>query len=194
MKDIYVCAYADVKAMCKKHDIRHVISMIDPTMPDYPGTDRKWPVHIDSHLILRFHDITYEAPDAPQLEHMKTILTHFNLNIPDNSKVLFHCEAGISRSTAAAIMCYITDRIIADDWKNYENVEWKHNLIHEAFQHVKAQREMLYPNGRMMKFANDILFGGPIGGPDPIILDYLRQWEIEEFGYSGRYDKPVILG
>jgi predicted protein tyrosine phosphatase len=58
-------------------------------------------------------------------------------------KVLIHCEAGVSRSTAAALIIYAC-------W-------FGRGREHEAMERVLAQRPIAIPNRRMVKLADSLL-------------------------------------
>jgi predicted protein tyrosine phosphatase len=61
-------------------------------------------------------------------------------------KVLIHCEAGVSRSTAAALIIYAC-------W-------FGHGREHEAMERVIAQRPCAIPNRRMVRLADSLLQSG----------------------------------
>jgi predicted protein tyrosine phosphatase len=61
-------------------------------------------------------------------------------------RVLIHCEAGVSRSTAAALIMYAY-------WLG-PGGEW------EAMERVRAQRPVAFPNRRMVELADRLLVRG----------------------------------
>ncbi len=82
-------------------DWTHIVSIGDPhsTVPDLAR-----PLSVEL-LRLEFEDIEAEDPRhrAPRLEDAQRLIK-FLAGIPDEANVLLHCHAGISRSTAAALI------------------------------------------------------------------------------------------
>jgi predicted protein tyrosine phosphatase len=62
---------------------------------------------------------------------------------PNSGKILIHCEAGVSRSTAAALIMYAC-------WLGPGRER-------EAMDRVVAQRPVAFPNSRMVELADRIL-------------------------------------
>jgi predicted protein tyrosine phosphatase len=81
--------------------------------------------------------------DGPTEEDVQRIIQLAEQLQSYNGKVLIHCEAGISRSTAAALIIYAC-------WLG-EGREY------EAMKRVIAQRPYAMPNRRMVKLADDLL-------------------------------------
>jgi predicted protein tyrosine phosphatase len=93
-------------------DATHVLSIMDPGWPE-PETLRTFDVH--RRLKLRFHDVIDPSPGwiAPERWDVELLLA-FGRDLgavqPDAGEeaphphLLVHCHAGVSRSTAAAIL------------------------------------------------------------------------------------------
>lgn len=82
----------------KKFDV--VISLLDVDVcPEACFGERK-----TSHLVKQFDDYDDgKFATAPKAEDVQNILSFARKHIKEDSKVLVHCHAGISRSTAIAI-------------------------------------------------------------------------------------------
>jgi predicted protein tyrosine phosphatase len=125
--------------------ISHVLSILDPTEPT-PKAFLSYGEH--TRLELRFHDVIDLAPDqhAPQPHHVAQIL-QFGLGFPDApdtaSRILAHCHAGVSRSTAAMtlLLAQARPRMAAAD----------------VLARVVAVREKAWPNLRMLAMGEEQL-------------------------------------
>ena len=79
----------------------HIISFRDKNQPR-PDI-RNFKIEFTLHA-FNFEDTgTAANSDAPQKKHIERLLTIYSAISPDQS-VLFHCFAGVSRSTAAAFI------------------------------------------------------------------------------------------
>lgn len=107
----------------------HVVSLLGP--------DVKMTQRIPAHLILRFDDVAdpSHSDQPPTREHVREIL-RFTKDIPAGSKLLVHCHAGQSRSTAIAIGVLIQHGMEAD----------------AAWEHVREQRSFMLPNPLICEF------------------------------------------
>ena len=96
---VFVCQRSAVSRKTSQVNATHVLSLLDPGKKPFlhPDTDRK------NWLLLHFEDNLKESdPNSPTREHVAKIL-NWGKSLPDNAVVLVHCEAGVSRSTAAAL-------------------------------------------------------------------------------------------
>ena len=94
-------------------------------------------------LFSFFEDVDNpENPDAPSLRDVKRILD-FTSGLPAKARVLVHCRAGVSRSTATAyaILCQHTA----------PGMELE-NLIH-----IETLRDLVMPNRLIIRHADKIL-------------------------------------
>lgn len=115
----------------------NVLAINDPDIPSlYPEIKQQ----LDHYLELRFHDLSEPEPDAvlPSSEDIEQIKQW--AHACDSENALIHCGAGISRSTAAALITLC---------------EWGYSVSH-AVQTVLTRRPMADPNSRMLK-----LYGNP---------------------------------
>jgi predicted protein tyrosine phosphatase len=93
-----------------------------------------------------FEDVSHDCPTGPSLKIVQKMIKTFKtiLDNNDSPDVLFHCAAGISRSTAAAFIFLVVAGY------SYE----------KAFGAVYDARGSTYPNQLMIKYADDILNRG----------------------------------
>lgn len=111
----------------------------------------------DKHLILRFDDTEIEGEaDSPQPWHMERLfqwLGDKNATLDDN--LLFHCHAGISRSTATAWSTLVWLKVPIEDAfqmvvQGADANIWPNLLVIENADMV------LGLNGEFLKFAKEI--------------------------------------
>ena len=98
---ITISRKSDVYRVANELNISHILSALDP------GDHIKPPSSIKDHLLLNFDDIENgDTKYSPKLEHVSEILewTH---GLEDTDRLLIHCWAGISRSTALALAVWI---------------------------------------------------------------------------------------
>jgi predicted protein tyrosine phosphatase len=131
----------------------HVVSILDPEWPE-PEAFALYDRH--ERLRLRFHDVIDEDPmieiEAPQLHHVEAILQFGDAL--DGARLLVHCHAGISRSTAATMLLLAQadpardpDLIVAEiverrpkAWPNLRMVELGDALLGRRGALVQAAR------------------------------------------------------
>jgi predicted protein tyrosine phosphatase len=85
-------------------NVTHVLSILDPGWPE-PEALGRFDVH--NRLKLRFHDVIDPRPDCvpPQAWDIELLLAFGReLAASEDSHLLVHCHAGVSRSTAAAAL------------------------------------------------------------------------------------------
>lgn len=101
------------------------------------------------HLLLRFHDTDVENDQewsAPTREHVRIALNHTQ-SLTDDDRLLVHCTAGKSRSTAIAIGALIQHGMKPE----------------EAFEHVKMLRPNMIPNRLIIRYLDEELnLGGEL--------------------------------
>lgn len=105
MFEIKVLGIAKAKQQIGADWPSHIISVINDAGPAWPAT------HIDqqhdNHVIYNFHDVDADDPEeygdlvAPSMKDIKDILATYDYwQMDDSAKLLVHCSAGKSRSTA----------------------------------------------------------------------------------------------
>jgi predicted protein tyrosine phosphatase len=107
---IHVCSLAAVEVVSRQHNASHMITLLGP------GADVETPQHIPTkhHLRLAFNDIDgpREGLVHPNALHIEQIISHAK-GWDQKAPLLIHCWAGISRSTAAALItaCALRPRV-----------------------------------------------------------------------------------
>ena len=101
MSALYICGLEEMPRHVAAIEPSHLISLVTPdSMPDTPPE-----VIPANHLQVAVHDIVEPYPDAilPSEAHIEAII-EFARGWDVRSPMLIHCYAGVSRSTAAALI------------------------------------------------------------------------------------------
>lgn len=124
--------------------VTHVLSILDPEWPE-PSAFQAFDPHF--RTTLRFHDAIERGPGVllPEKADVETILA-FGREAGDGPRLLVHCHAGISRSTAATMM------ILAQ-----AHPREGEDAIAERLMGIRPQA---WPNSRMIAFADGLLGRG----------------------------------
>jgi predicted protein tyrosine phosphatase len=126
--------------------VTHVLSILDP---DHPVPEAFGSYGEHDRLELRFHDIIEDEAEkiAPSRPDVAAILDFGRRMMAEPApRLLVHCHAGISRSTAALTL------VIAQS---------QPELAAEALlAGILAQREKAWPNLRMLEFGDAMLGRG----------------------------------
>jgi predicted protein tyrosine phosphatase len=127
---------------------------------------------LDDHLRIIRQQIedekTIEVPlegyQHPTLQNIENIL-EFSKTFTDTDKVLIHCHAGVSRSTAIAILVLI-----------------QHGMgIKEAFEKVYSIRDCMNPNVMIINYGDELL---ECNGE---LSDYYNKWSADNRKEYGRF-------
>ena len=101
MPDLYISNFEEMPCHAKAVGASHVLTLLAPD--DSPVT----PLGVlpENHLIVGCHDIVEPFPGAvmPDAGHVRSIVD-FALAWDRSAPMLVHCFAGVSRSTAAALI------------------------------------------------------------------------------------------
>ena len=81
-------------------------------------------------------------PHAPRPDDVKRILA-FTKKLPAKAKVLVHCHAGVSRSTAIAYAILCQHSLPGGEMEN--------------LLHVESLRDLVFPNRLIIQYADNIL-------------------------------------
>jgi predicted protein tyrosine phosphatase len=123
----------------------HVISIWDKTsLYDVACREQVKTIAPRAKLLFSFFEDTSDPsyPDAPRFQDVERILD-FTKKLPQKAKVLVHCRAGVSRSTATAyaILCQHTAP----------------GLEMENLLHIETLRDLVMPNRLIIQHADKIL-------------------------------------
>lgn len=135
----------DELVLHRQAGVTHVLSILDPGWPEPDEFDR-WEPH--DRLQLRFNDVIDDGSDRevkpPTAEHVARLL-EFGRSLPPVGSVhlLVHCHAGISRSTAAAILV-LAQRDPTRD-------------AHDIVDQIARRRPQAWPNLRMIEMGDRML-------------------------------------
>jgi predicted protein tyrosine phosphatase len=134
----YVCSRNQVAALTSKVGATHILSLLDPGVRPYlhPKTDR------NNWLLIICCDVLKEnEPNAPTREQVSKILD-WGKQLPNDAVVIVHCEAGVSRSTAAALALMVQDT---------------NNDIEQCIKRLIDVRPTAIPNPIISKYADELL-------------------------------------
>ena len=136
---IIVCPLNAVPRLVAEGNVSHVLGCLGPESP-HPELGLAGAYH----LRLTFHDIIDEMEgfQPPKREHVEKIVDFVD-DWDQRGKLLIHCFAGISRSTASAFtaMCML-------------NPQEDESVL---AQELRSHSPVATPNRRMIAFADQIL-------------------------------------
>ncbi len=138
---ITICGLAELCGHAET-EFTHVVSILDPVWPD-PAEFAAWKAH--RRVLWRFDDVVERANgyQAPVRSDVQAILAlGAELRGETAARMLIHCHAGVSRSTATAVILMA-----------------QHNPGREAevFAELRRIRPRSWPNALMLRLADDML-------------------------------------
>ncbi len=141
--DFTICGIPELPEHCAV-GITHVLSILDPGYPDLEAFGA-YGEH--ARLELRFHDAIDQRPgeEMPQPEHVEALL-RFGREMaaaPGEKRLLVHCHAGVSRSTASTLL------LLAQAAPEIDAA----TLMAE----IGRRREKAWPNLRMIEIGDAML-------------------------------------
>ena len=157
--DMEVCSLSQMRRRVRRIDATHVVSLVEAKARVYTPSR----VSVNDHLILRFEDDEDpSAPFAPEPRHVKSLLD-FGKRVPEGARVVVHCRAGVSRSSAGAIALLAQ----AGGPEMYE----------EAVRAVMENRPEACPNRLVVELADDRLGadGALSAAVEPVVERRLRE-------------------
>lgn len=136
---IYVCSLEDMP----RHAARLRPSLLVSLLPELEQPPTPQGVPPDAHLRLAIDDVADARPGVvcPAREHVAMLIAALSRR-PRQQPVLLHCFAGISRSTAAALVA------LAIDARGREA---------EAAAHLRRCAPHALPNSRIVALADALL-------------------------------------
>jgi predicted protein tyrosine phosphatase len=143
--DQIICGIPELPSHARSR-VTHVLSILDPTeseplaLADFPAHDR---------LTLRFDDVIEPIPGSapPMPEHVQQLLLFGRaMGAAALPRLLIHCHAGVSRSTAAAAALLLQ--------------AFPELSPEEVLDHIRQVRPQAWPNSRMVGFADEQLGRG----------------------------------
>jgi predicted protein tyrosine phosphatase len=175
--EIKVGGLHSIGALVPQFRPTHLLGILDPPTPE-PAIYGHEP-QSRTTLLLRFQDIDASQPDGPTIEHVVKIITFADqvrrAHQTTPARLLVHCHAGISRSTASA---YIA---LARDF-GLDNAA-------DAFRELLRITTHPWPNRRLVSLADAVLDGnGRLLAP----LDAYREANIERLESMMAYHRLLL--
>ncbi len=123
----------------------HLLGILDPFYPEPTCYDQERSAR--AMLLLRFLDVDVADPDGPAAAHVESIIAFVDeLRVAcgrSRPRLLVHCHAGISRSTASAYIALVREMGL--------------DRTAEAFQHLLQVTASPWPNRRLVSLADEAL-------------------------------------
>jgi predicted protein tyrosine phosphatase len=149
--NLTICGLEELAGHCQARGVTHVLSILDPGFPE-PDSIRDF--DLERRLRLHFHDVIEAMPGwiAPERWDVELLLA-FGRNlgrtppatrfeVPD-THLLVHCHAGLSRSTASAIL------LLAQ----HDPARAAHDIVGQVIR----LRPRAWPNLRMVEMGDALL-------------------------------------
>ena len=99
--DLWICRACDLPTMAAELRPHRILSIAEPGYRNATPAE----IHPDRHHHLNFDDIIEAIPGyvEPSEQHVGSIID-LAAELTDTDRILIHCQAGISRSSAAALI------------------------------------------------------------------------------------------
>lgn len=140
MPTLHVCPLSRLHDVVAETGARHVVTLINVGS----AVERPAAIESDRHLFIGVSDIIepLDGHILPGPEHVERLLP-FIRSWDREAPLVFHCWAGISRSTAAA---YITACALLPDWSEQDIAE-----------RLREASPTATPNPRLVEVADELL-------------------------------------
>jgi predicted protein tyrosine phosphatase len=175
--EIKVGGLHSIGALVTEFRPTHLLGILDPPTPEPAIYDHD----PDSRttLLLRFQDIDAGEPDGPSAEHVAKIIAFADqvrsAHAQAPARLLVHCHAGISRSTASAYIALARDFGL--------------ERAADAFRQLLRTTVNPWPNRRLVSLADDALGArGRLLAP----LDAYRETNIERLESMMAYHRLLM--
>lgn len=157
----------------------HLLGILDPPTPEPAIYDHD--PHLRTTLLLRFLDIDVSQPDGPTAGHAEQIIAFADqvrsAHALAPARLLVHCHAGISRSTASAYIALARDFGV--------------DRAADAFRALLRVTINPWPNRRLVSLADSTLAaGGRLLAP----LDVYREANIDRLESMMAYHRLLMEG
>lgn len=137
---IYVCNLLEMPEHAAALAPSHLVSIV--SAEEQPPTPA--PLGAERHLRIEVHDISepLDGHVLPDVDHIAPLIDFFRSWRHDDAPILVHCIAGISRSTAAALIALVVKAGGREA---------------EAARHLRQIAPHALPNRRMVEVADGLL-------------------------------------
>jgi len=164
---IHICSLARLNDTVALTGARHVVTLLrDIVVPPPPTIARA------NHLVLRIDDIVepvegYAAPLADHIDALVEFVGRWDRRTP----IVFHCYAGISRSTAAAFTAACLVNPARDEMQIAQAIRSASPIAQPNARIVALADQALARNGRMIEAVRAIGRGSGAYEGEPFHLD-----------------------
>ena len=177
--EIRVGGLHSIGALVPEFRPTHLLGILDPPTPE-PAIYGHEP-QSRTTLLLRFQDVDAIEPDGPTAEHVEQIIAFADqvrgAHERAPARLLVHCHAGISRSTASAYIALARDFGL--------------DRAGDAFRQLLRVTVNPWPNRRLVSLADDALAaGGRLLAP----LDAYREANIDRLESMMAYHRLLMEG
>jgi predicted protein tyrosine phosphatase len=166
---IHVCSLARLNDTVHITGARHVVTLLkDIVVPLPPGIERQ------NHLVLRVDDIIspmdgYVAAGTDHIEQLVQFVRRWDRSTP----MVFHCFAGISRSTAAAFAAVCALDPVRDELQIAQAIRRASPIAQPNARIVALADRALGRSGRMVRAIQAIGPGSGAFEGNPFRLDLI---------------------
>jgi predicted protein tyrosine phosphatase len=170
MPTIHVCPLHLVPDESRRLQPSRLVTLLSPSgaMPERPAYLKP-----EQHLTRLFNDIDAEIDDliAPSQHDVQAVID-FARAWPRDAPMLIHCYAGISRSTAAALIAAIAINPDLDDAALAQALREASPSAKPNIRMISMADEMLGRGGRLIDAVMDMSIGelAPHGQPFQLVV------------------------